>query len=654
MWQQDSRIYKLKKLKYTIMYKSIIATLFFFPIIVNAQLSIEEHLQMEQLGGLATAGDQLIYSHTSKQQWDGRSTSSIIIYDKQSGNSRALTEAEYDYAPLGSPSGNYISFISYRNNLQQLYIVPKAGGDARMVSDAQAYLSNYDWMDEQTLAYVDDEPRDSVLVAQENANGGGYWVGTEFFTNALWSYDLKTGQKKKITDGSFRIINLDISPDGRYAAFTAAKNYDTYEAITNNWVEVIEIASARTIYKFANANALNHPTFSPDGKQLAFAGSSEGYACNDGLFVAELSTGLTQNLTYDFDPTVEHIRWLDSERLCFSTPRNGYTGIYEVNREGIISTLVAPYWVIDNFQATDNGLYFIGSHATSLPQLYHLIIGQDPHEARPLTQLNADLTPKIKTQSSLLNYQSADNTTVQGIVTFPPQYDSTQAYPLMVIPHGGPDAVELNGFDRFSQFFADQGYLVLRPNFRGSIGYGRAFYAGNQNAFGVTDFADIMAGVNELIKLGVADSNRMVIGGWSYGGYLANWAITQTDRFKAAISIAGISNLVSLYGQHEFSNREIGLWEYQARPIDQVENYRKASPIFFVKNADTPLLILHGENDSRSPTLQAWEMHRAMKDAGKPVEMMLYPRAGHGISRPIQQRSVLNNWLAWAEKCTQQ
>lgn len=131
---------------------------------------------------------------------------------------------------------------------------------------------------------------------------------------------------------------------------------------------------------------------------------------------------------------------------------------------------------------------------------------------------------------------------------------------------------------------------------------------------------------------------------------MANWAITQTNRFKASISVAGVSNLVSLYGQHEFSNREVGLWEYKGLPIDNIENYRKASPIFFVKKAETPLLILHGANDTRSPTLQAWEMYRAMKDADKEVQMVIYPRAGHSIQNPIQFKSVLNNWLDWANK----
>ena len=146
-------------------------------------------------------------------------------------------------------------------------------------------------------------------------------------------------------------------------------------------------------------------------------------------------------------------------------------------------------------------------------------------------------------------------------------------YPLMVIPHGGPDAVVMDDFHWEGQYFADQGYVVYRPNFRGSIGYGREIYAGNRGQFGKKDFEDIMSGVDYLIKKGIADSAQLIIGGGSYGGYMANWAITQTDRFQAAISLAGVSNLVSLYGQHEFSNRAIGVWEYTTTPYENVEIY---------------------------------------------------------------------------------
>ncbi len=504
-------------------------------------------------------------------------------------------------------------------------------------------------MNEKNIAYIDDEPRDSILVATEEMNGGGYRVGTEFFTNALWTYNIDSGKKKKITSGNYRIIELAISEDGKKLAFLAAKNYDTYESITNNWVEVIDIETGNFIYKFNGANSLNNLKFSSSGNQLAFVGSSEGFASNDGLFIANIQSGKTKNMTYEFDPTIVNIHWIDEKNISFSTPKNGYTGIYNLNLKGKIKPIVNQYWVIYDFQIIDNQIYFTASRSSKTKQLYKLNLGEKPEKAVQLTNFNSELISKIKTSSSVLDYENKDGSKVQGIVTYPPEYDKSKRYPLMVIPHGGPDAVVMDDFNWMGQFFADNNYVVFQPNFRGSIGYGRDFYAGNRNAFGYTDFEDIMTGIDKLVELDIAEENRLVIGGWSYGGYMANWAITQTNRFKASISVAGVSNLVSLYGQHEFSNRKVGLWEYKALPIDNIENYRKSSPIFFVKNAKTPLLILHGANDTRSPTLQAWEMYRAMKDADKEVEMIIYPRAGHSIGNPIQFKSVLTNWLNWAD-----
>lgn len=620
------------------------------PIPTFSQLSIEEHLGMENLNSPLVYGDHILFAKTTKEKWNGKSFSSLLISNLDGKNQIALTEGEYDYDPKWSKDGKWISFISYRNHLQQIYVIPKKGGNPKIASDAQNYLSNYQWLNEETIAYVDDEPRDSILVAMEKMNGGGYKVGTEFFKNALWSYNINSGKKKRVTDGSYRIINFDISTDGKKIAILAAKNYDTYESITNSWVEVIDIATQSSTFRYNEANSLNHVVFSPSGKQIAFAGSTEGFASNDGLFIANLKTGHVENMTYEFDPTIEKIQWIDEKNICFSTPRDGYTGIYSLDTNGNITPILNPYWVIYDFQVNDNEIFFTASRNPRTKQLYKVKIGQNPEKAIQLTNINSELVPKIKTTSRLLNYESIDGIEIQGMVTYPPNYESSIKYPLMVIPHGGPDAVVLDDFNWMGQYFADNGYIVFQPNYRGSIGYGRDFYAGNRNSFGKNDFEDIMAGVDELIKLNIADENKLIIGGWSYGGYMANWAITQTNRFKAAISVAGVSNLVSLYGQHEFSNRKIGMWEYKALPIDSIENYRKSSPIFFVKNATTPLLILHGSNDTRSPTLQAWEMYRAMKDAQKKVEMILYPNAGHSIGNPVQFKSVLTNWLDWANQ----
>ncbi len=628
---------------------AILTLLLLIPTVAFSQLSVEEHLGMENINSPKVFESNILFAKTTKDSWDGKSFSSIIVSDLSGKNQIKLTENEYDYDPKWSKDGQWISFISYRNNLQQIYIVPKFGGEPKMVSDAQNYISNYKWLNEKNIAYVDDEPRDSILVATEKMNGGGYKVGTEFYTNALWTYNIDSGAKKKVTNGSYRIIDFDASEDGKRLAIVAAKNYDTYESITDNWVEVIDIESGSSIYKFDDANSLNNLKFSSSGNQLAFVGSIEGFASNDGLFIANILSGETKNMTYEFDPTIEKIEWIDEKNISFSTPKNAYTGVYNLNLKGKITSIVIPYWVIYDFQIINKQVYFTASRSSKTKQFYKLDLGEKPENAVQLTNLNTELTSKIKTSSTVLNYESKDSSKVQAIVTYPPEYDKSKKYPLMVIPHGGPDAVVMDDFNWMGQFFADNGYVVFQPNFRGSIGYGRDFYAGNRNAFGFTDFEDIMSGIDKLVELEIVDENKLVIGGWSYGGYMANWAITQTDRFKASISVAGVSNLVSLYGQHEFSNRKVGLWEYKALPIDNVENYRKSSPIFFVKNVKTPLLILHGANDTRSPTLQAWEMYRAMKDADKEVEMIIYPRAGHSIGNPIQFKSVLTNWLKYAD-----
>lgn len=619
-----------------------------FPL--SAQVLIEDHLSMENINQAQVFEGQLIYAHTSKETWNGRTTSAIFQLDPTTKSVSALTANEYDYDPKWSPDGQWISFISYRNNLQQIYIIPAQGGSPKMVSNAQYYLSNYQWLDEQTIAYVDDEPKDSLLAAIEAENGGGYEVGTEFLTNALWTYNIHTGEQNKLTKGEERIIDFRISKDSRYLAIQGAKNYDTYESLTNSWVKVIDLDSQKEIYRFAAANYLNQLAFSPSGKYLAFTGSTVGFACNDALFVANLKNGKEKNLTYDLDPTIEKISWLDHKTLAFSTPEDAHTAIYQTDLKGKLKTIIPPNWVIYDFLIDQDQLFFTASKQTKPLQLYQLKLGAELETATQLSQLNQDLVPKIKTKTEVINYTSTDGTPVQGLLTYPIDYQAGKDYPLMTIPHGGPDALVKNDFGWMKQFFADQGYLVFQPNFRGSIGYGRAFYAGNRNAFGETDFADIISGIDHLIAQGIANEEQLVIGGWSYGGYMANWAITQTDRFKAAISIAGMANLVSMYGQHEFSNREIGIWEYRFLLMDNPEAYRKASPVFFVKNAATPLLILHGANDNRSPTLQAWEMYRAMKDAQKNVKMMLYPRAGHNISNPVQRKSVLNQWLQWSDE----
>lgn len=615
-----------------------------------AQLSIEDHLAMENLVQARIYQTKIVYVKKSKARWDAPNESYLEICDINGKNIKRLTRGGFDYNPQWSPEGKQIAFISYRDNLQQIFTVSPEGGSIQMASDAQNNITGFAWYNEHSLAYLDNESPDPDLMTKSQENGGAYWAESDFSTNALWLYDTRTKEKKKITSGKYQINAFDFSPDGKYLALVGAKNSDKYEALANSWVKVIDWSNQREIYTLETAEAIQDVHFSPSGKYLAFTGSTQGYAANDGLFLVDFPNGRTQNLTYDFDPTIEKIQWTDDGHIAFLSPRGAKSGLFKTNLKGKITTILEPHWVIYDFQTQGELVFFTASSGNKTNQLYQLNYGQKPEEARAISRLNPEIQAKIKTQTKTIQYKSYDGTPVEAILTFPPNYSEARRYPLMTIPHGGPDDLEKAEFNWMGQFFADQGFIVFRPNFRGSTGYGRAFYAGNRNAFGKTDFEDIMAGIDYLIEKKLVNPDQLVIGGISYGGYMANWAITQTDRFKAAISIGGICNLVSLYGQHLFSNRELGLWEYKALPTDQIENYRRASPLFYVKQVKTPLLILHGNNDAISPTLQAWEMYRAMKDAGKEVKMMLYPRAGHNIAKPHQFKSKVRQWLQWAKQ----
>jgi dipeptidyl aminopeptidase/acylaminoacyl peptidase len=207
--------------------------------------------------------------------------------------------------------------------------------------------------------------------------------------------------------------------------------------------------------------------------------------------------------------------------------------------------------------------------------------------------------------------------------------------------------MSLDDFSFMPQLFAQQGFLVFEPNFRGSIGLGRDFYAANRERIGDVDFRDIMAGVDALIEAGRADPARLVVGGWSFGGTMSNWIVGHSERFRAAVSVAGVADYVSRYGVSDINFGEAARWEFGRLLTDDLAFFVAASPIAHLEGATTPTLLMHGEDDRRVPVSQAYEMHRALEELGVETKLVVYPKAGHGISDPHQFRDVLRRWIGW-------
>ena len=220
--------------------------------------------------------------------------------------------------------------------------------------------------------------------------------------------------------------------------------------------------------------------------------------------------------------------------------------------------------------------------------------------------------------------------------------------PLFVHVHGGPTGAFGDSFDAWAQLLAARGYAVFCPNIRGSTGYGWSFLVKNRADWGGGDFKDAMAGVDHLIQRGIADADRLAIGGWSYGGYMSAWAITQTPRFQAAVVGACMSDLASEFGTEVIATAQYDRW-FNGLPYEKLDTYIKSSPVTHVKNVRTPTLILHGENDTTDPIGQAQQFYRGLKHYGVKCEFVIYPREGHGNREEKHQIDVLQRVVRWSD-----
>jgi len=636
----------------------------FFIIILSLQLfaqadtdkfTLQDFYFYSRFNGVdfSSGGEMIAYALGQKEQWDGKRNFNIWIVTGESKEHLQLTTSDKnDWDPKWSPDGSTLAFLSTRSEKTQVYTISIKGGEAEQVTFSERGVNSFEWIDNTMVAFLTNEPRDSTLTTREEEAGGGYVFGTTFQTSALWTQSIKDESVvNKITDGSYYISEFAASGDGSSFLLITAENSDLFENLVNGRVLWVD-GDGNEIYSFKDAKVFSTPSISPDGTRACFVGNTVGYSSNNALFVVNKKTRETTNLTEEFDPTVNEIEWIDNENISFRTPRNVYSGIYSVNINGKVTTLFEPYYVVYSYSLSTetNELAFIGSK-TSIPnELFVSKFEKNPEEALQLTDVSTWVQEKTLGTSKVIQYPSYDGSIIEAVLTLPPGYDDSKLYPLMVLPHGGPDGIIMDRFNYFGQIFSQEGLVVFEPNFRGGIGYGSEFYAANRGKLGYVDYDDIMAGVDYLVKNNIADEDKMVVGGWSYGGYMTNWIIGHTNVFKAAVSVAGVTNTVSNYAQSDINHGEIAYWEFVGLPVTDVEQFTQSSPLDYLKNAKTPTLIMHGEADDRVHVMQSWEIYRALEDIGVEVEMVLYPNSKHSITPPKQREDVFRRWVEWYEK----
>jgi dipeptidyl aminopeptidase/acylaminoacyl peptidase len=428
----------------------------------------------------------------------------------------------------------------------------------------------------------------------------------------------------------------------------------------NDWpkadLSVIEIGSGAVRKVAVTAAAESDPHYSPDGRWIAFRRSDEPvtWAFTNDVYVVPASGGNPRKLaeTSDRGPTI--VGWNgNGSAVLVSETRGTVSRLLSVPRSGSAPTDVSPPdMMVGNATLNSGGTHvaFVSEAPDRPPEVF----------TTPLSRFAAAQVSRVQDvamdgigRTEVVRWRSSDGFEIEGLLTFPLGYREGTRVPTLVIIHGGPTGVFTESFiGAATQYpvavFAARGYAVLRPNPRGSSGYGREFRYANYGDWGGGDYRDIMSGVDALVQRGVADPDRLGIMGWSYGGFMTSWIVTQTNRFRAASIGAALPNLMSFSGTSDvpdFIPDYFGgdYWERK----DQWEAH---SPLFQVRNARTPSLIQHGEVDDRVPVSQAYEFYNALKRLGVPARLVIYPRTPHGIREPKLLRDAMDRNLEWFDR----
>ncbi len=565
-------------------------------------------------------------------------------------------------SPAWSPDGKWIAFLSSRGGEKNnIWLIRPNGGEAEKFTDAKSGVNNFEWSpDSKRLAFT---MNDALAEQEEKDNKekrDALVVDANFKYAHLYVMPLEKNAKgerpvKRLTAGDFHVNGFDWSPDGKWLACDrqATPRVNDWPGTT---IALVPSDSGAVKPFFIKSFAVN-PNFSPDGKWLAFShdGGDTRWAQRRDIYLISLAGGEARKAGETHDQQSNIWGWSADGREIFYTETERTSGrAYAMNvATGKARTLTTGNGIFGGISFSKDTKTLAATHQTTeqLPQV--IIAAVAKFAPVKITNVNRDFPNLPLGRTEAITWKSNDGREIEGLVTYPVNYAAGRKYPLVLNIHGGPAGVFTQSFTAASsiyplQAFAARDYVVLRPNPRGSSGYGAEFRRANINDWGFGDYDDDMAGVEALIAKGVVHPDSLGVCGWSYGGFMTSFMITRTKRFKAASVGAGVTNLMSFTGTADIPGF---LPDYfLGQPWDNPEAYAKHSAMFNVKGVTTPTLILHGEKDVRVPLSQGQEFYNALKQQNCPAQMVIYPRTPHGVQEPKFILDIGNRLLDWFEQ----
>ncbi len=562
--------------------------------------------------------------------------------------------------PAWSPAGDWIAFLSDRSGKNNIWLIRPDGGEAERLTDVKNGVNFFRWSpDGSEIAFLMDDPPTEEEEAAERGRDDARVVGADLKYRHIYCVRAcvlcdERPEPVRVTEGEFHVTDFDWSPDGETFVFSHRSDPDI-----DGWpdadISTVPAGGGEPTLLVGDEGADSSPLFSPDGSTVAFTsnrGDSHwaGYAR---ICLVPAGGGEVIELALTSDEEPDLIEWANdggglyyreamrTESHLFYLPADGGPYRRLTDRPGIL-------WSAD--VCADGALVsYAWEDLEAAPEVYTMAL--DGGEPLQISNINGHLPELPYARSEIITWTNPDDgMEIEGILTYPLGYEEGESYPLLLVIHGGPAGVFVRNNTAGTQIypiqaFAARGFAVLRPNPRGSAGRGREFRYANIRDWGGGDYADLMAGVDHLIATGLADPERLGVMGWSYGGYMTSWIITQTDRFVAASVGAGVTDLFSFSGTSDINAFLPSYFEAEVWEDDAV--YRAHSAMFHVGNAVTPTLIIHGANDARVPIGQGYELYDALRRMGVEVQMVVLPRTPHGPREPKLYLDTMRRHLDW-------
>lgn len=642
---------------------------FFFLSVGQAQKNwtTEQVLKLKNITSAQVSpdGKKVAYALREAIMTDDRSeyVNQIWMCNSDGSNHIQITKGDKNNAnPKWSPDNQRIAFTSSREGKSNIYMISIQGGEAEKITDTKGGVGDFSWsLDGKKIAYTTVDVASDKEEKNKKAKDDWYFMDANPKQNRLalvWLMQKdSTGKylQKVITKDDISINGFDWNADSKTIAYSYGKTTKAND-MSNCDIALVDITTDDVKKIATTAANESDPNFSPDGKLLAFVASEipNDWAGPKYVQVYHMGDGKMARLNDTPDQEANVIGWTPDSKQVFLTESNKtLTSIYTLGLDGksISEWTLGEKNYLAGATLSNGSIAFTLQNPSLLPELYVSVISK--YTPTKITAIHQEHANKPIGKTELIKWKSTDGKEIEGLLTYPLNYQKGKKYPLLLNIHGGPAGVFSQTCIASNQSIyplatmSENGFAILRPNPRGSTGYGTAFRVANKKDWGGGDYQDLMTGVDAVIKMGITDENMLGVMGWSYGGFMSSWIVGHTNRFKAASIGAPV---VDLAFQNLTDDVESLMPIYfNGDPWNNWNLYNEHSPLRFVQHVNTPVMLQHGEADLRVPLSNSVMFYNALRRRGITAKLLVLPRQPHGPTEPRMVLKTSASNLEWFE-----